>query len=280
VYSGEESPPGEFGVYQYVVPESLKEQVDAGLPEGPTSFTVAPNGDIYITDPLNKRIQRFDENGNFVSVIPIPPLERIKFVQESDFARVERLRRAGKLPKRDPQKPNDVQVVPKPKTINGYQWYWKTICVDQDNNVYLLWDEPNNISVRKYDQTGKLLSTYPLFEERGRERGGGTRLYCDSSGNLFFETYKRIKSNTYGLVTFQFGTMQQAFTPEQQKKTETSGSVRKKELGKVDLQVWEKQRGMFWGPEIWNYDFVDEKGNLYLYWSTKEGITITKWYKQ
>jgi hypothetical protein len=28
-YDNEESPPGEFGVYQYVVPESLKEKVDA-----------------------------------------------------------------------------------------------------------------------------------------------------------------------------------------------------------------------------------------------------------
>lgn len=70
------------------------------------------------------------------------------------------------------------------------------------------------------------------------------------------------------------------FTPEQQKKTEISGSARKKAAGKVDLQDWEKQQGKFWGPEIWNYDFVDEKGNFYHYWSTKEGITITKWFKQ
>ncbi|MGB8657985.1 MAG: hypothetical protein WCE90_09415 [Candidatus Zixiibacteriota bacterium] len=79
VYDGEESPPGGFGVYQYVVPESLKGQGDAGLPEGPTSFAVAPNGDIYITDPLNSRIQRFNPEGQFISVTPDIKTQRYKW---------------------------------------------------------------------------------------------------------------------------------------------------------------------------------------------------------
>lgn len=37
---------------------------------GPTAFTVAPNGDIYIADALNKRVQRFSADGNFTKVIP------------------------------------------------------------------------------------------------------------------------------------------------------------------------------------------------------------------
>jgi len=57
---GEESPPGEFGHYV-----SLETEL------GPNSFTVAPNGDIYINDPLNKRIQRFGPNGEFISLIPV-----------------------------------------------------------------------------------------------------------------------------------------------------------------------------------------------------------------
>lgn len=57
---GEESPPGEFGHY-----------VSQETELGPNSFTVAPNGDIYINDPLNKRIQRFGPNGEFIAVIPI-----------------------------------------------------------------------------------------------------------------------------------------------------------------------------------------------------------------
>jgi hypothetical protein len=174
VYDGEESPAGEFGIRIYEVPESLQQFADVPPPEGPTSFTVAPNGDIYITDPLNGRIQRFDANGNFVSVIRIPPVERSEYGQESDSARMERLRRAGKLPKIDnqiPEKPNDVQVAPK-----GTNWYKSTatnlICVDRSNNVYLLRAEGyTNQSLYKYDQQGKLLATYPFFPEVRIGRG-------------------------------------------------------------------------------------------------------------
>jgi hypothetical protein len=57
---GEESPPGEFGHY-----------VSRETELGPNTFTVAPNGDIYINDQLNKRIQRFGPDGEFICVIPI-----------------------------------------------------------------------------------------------------------------------------------------------------------------------------------------------------------------
>jgi len=63
-YAGkEESQPGEFGF----------EITGEGPPIGPNSFTVAPNGDIYINDPLNKRIQRYGPNGQFISVIRVAP---------------------------------------------------------------------------------------------------------------------------------------------------------------------------------------------------------------
>jgi hypothetical protein len=231
VDDGEESPPGQFGIRVYSVPESLKEFGDVPPPEGPTSFTVAPNGDIYITDPLNGRIQRFDENGNFVSVIPIPPLERSKYGQESDSARIERLRRAGKLPK-------DGKVPPKPKSTN---WYKSTatnlICVDRSNNVYLLRAEGyTNQSLYKYDQQGKLLATYPFFPEV--RIGGGDKLYCDSSDRLFLQYSRRLTDKiilsleewdslrgSSAPFTFQIGTADQVFTPEEQKATLRRGGV-------------------------------------------------------
>jgi hypothetical protein len=295
VYDGEESPPGEFGVYQFVVPESLKDQGDAGLPEGPTSFTVAPNGDIYITDPLNERIQRFSPEGQFISEI---------------------------------------------SGIKGWVWNWKTICVDQDNSVYLRWDKPDSIFVRKYDQTGRLLTTYPIFDARGGPAGTG--LYCDKKGRLFFQSYP---------LSFQFGKTDEVFTPEQQKATlrkgvlggnnlaefklyfndlttrqliqyDSSGNITKRfpsaigdlfigadEEGRIYTESftydnkynvtffirkfdekgnlistiqWHTAFGSSWGSDYWwgERRIIDNKGNLYIYYSTKEGITITKWYKQ
>ena len=255
VYDGEESPPGEFGVYQYVVPESLKQWVDAGLPEGPTAFTVAPNGDIYITDPLNKRIQRFDAKGNFVSVIPIPHFEGSKYVQ-------------------------------------AYQHEWSLICADLNHNVYLLWWEDYTEQILcKYDQQGNLLVTYPFFPEVRFEGGGN--VYCDSSDSLFFG-YRRKLSDKIILslkeelllkapsapFTFHIGTSDRVFTPEEQKATLRRGGRETPDLSKIREWAWKELPGEFWGPRIWNYEFIDEKGNFYHYWPIKEGIIITKWYKQ
>ncbi|MDH4222917.1 MAG: hypothetical protein OEV55_05185 [candidate division Zixibacteria bacterium] len=41
-----------------------------GLECGPTAFTVAPNGDIYIADIVNDRVQRFSSNGSFLAIVP------------------------------------------------------------------------------------------------------------------------------------------------------------------------------------------------------------------
>jgi hypothetical protein len=296
VYDGEESPPGEFGLQAFIFPEdSLKEELPAPpLPEGPTSFTIAPNGDIYITDPLNERIQRFDANGNFVSVIPIPPLEKSKYLhiqelpelQESDSARVERLRRAGKLPK-------DGKVPPKPKTTNWYQYVWSLICADRSNNIYLLWwGDYTKQTLCKYDQQGKLLATYPFFPEV-RIGGGLNKLYCDSTDRLLFEYSRKLADKIIlslkeelllkkpsAPFTFQIGTADRMFTPEEQKATLRREGRETSDFSKIRERAWKELPGKFWGPEIWDYEFVDEKGNFYLYWPTKEGIIITKWYKQ
>jgi hypothetical protein len=293
VDDGEESPPGEFGIRVYSVPESLKEFGDVPPPEGPTSFTVAPNGDIYITDPFNKRIQRFDENGNFVSVIPIPPLEKSKYlhIQElpelSDSARVETLRRAGKLPKRDDQNRKELKdLLVEPKTTNGYQWYWKTICVDQDNNLYLRWDEPNKVCVRKYDQTGKLMTTYPIF---GLSEGpAGTGLYCDKE----FDQYDSSRNTTIKFPSRMTGSFlgvdekgriyTKSFTYDTSYNTTTFIRKFDDKGNLISTIAWDTVFGSSWGSGYWRgaREIVDTKGNIFVYYSTKDGITITKWYKK
>jgi hypothetical protein len=236
VYDGEESPPGEFGLHSIVFPDSLRGKLpDPPLPQGPTAFTVAPNEDIYITDPLNYRIQSFGADGQFKSFVP--------------GIRIE--------------------------------WYkWGLVCVDRNQDLYLLcWGYNDRQVVQKYNRSGELVLTYPLFEQRGRGRGAGTRLECDSSGRLFLEYYKRMKRNDYILMTFQIGTVDQAFSAQQQKSTETRGSRTNRSAGKIGLDAWNPPDEA-WGPEVWNPDYVDKRGHFYLYWPTAEGITITKWHKQ
>ncbi|HVP36519.1 MAG TPA: hypothetical protein VMT04_05935 [Terriglobales bacterium] len=62
------SSPGEFGIFDPYTREP--NAVDQGPIQGPSTFTVAPNGDIYIVDTFNNRIQRFTQNGSFVSSLP------------------------------------------------------------------------------------------------------------------------------------------------------------------------------------------------------------------
>ena len=300
-YDGEESPPGELGLRAVVLPDSLRGKLpDPPLPEGPTSFTVAPNGDIYITDPLNKRIQRFNANGSFVSVIPIPPLEKSEYlhIQElpelSDSAKVESLRRAGKLPKTLDRNSKELKdLLEEPKTIDGYQYVWSLICVDQSNNVYLLWwGDYTKQTLCKYSQQGQLLATYPLFPE-ARGRGAGNKLYCDQSDGLLFEYYRKLTDKgmlsvkeqvllkgPYAPFTFQIGAADRVFNPEEQKATLRRGVRRTLDVSEIKEQAWKELPGEFWGAEIWDYEYVDEKGDFYHYWPTKEGIIITKWYKQ
>ncbi len=65
----EASPEGEFGIFD---PYSRNSKAyDEGPVQGPSNFTVAPNGDIYICDIFNERIQRFSANGQLVSIIDI-----------------------------------------------------------------------------------------------------------------------------------------------------------------------------------------------------------------
>ncbi len=248
VYDDEESPLGEFGVYQYAVQESLKLCHGTCDAEGPSAFTVAPNGEIFITDPLNKRIQRFNANGQLISVIP---------------------------------------------HIKGSHWDWSLICVDRSDKVYLLlWHELARQSLVKYDLNGEVLTTYKPFDDL-REFICGSELYCDQNGKLLFQYYRRpmnkeeisiaeetrIKGPILSF-TFQIGITESVFTFEQQKRTLRTGVLEYSGFSKIKLRKLGESVREYWGPPMWNYDFVDEKGNFYQYWSTKEGITITKWYKE
>ena len=61
----EPSPPGEFGIFDPYTrnPKAF----DEGPVQGPSTFTIAPDGNIYIVDTFNHRLQRFNQYGSFVS---------------------------------------------------------------------------------------------------------------------------------------------------------------------------------------------------------------------
>jgi hypothetical protein len=141
VYDGETSPPGQFGYH-----------VDDETEMGPSCLAVAPNGDIYIVDPLNKRLQKYTSGGSFVSTIPFASLGKdLRTISVVDLC-VDR----------------------------------------DDNIYLLLygpradWDkatEDNMGRVLKCDQQGNLLQTYPVLTGVAST---GSFLVCDNSGRVFY----------------------------------------------------------------------------------------------
>ena len=57
--------PGQFGIYDPL------EHGEGGPIVGPRTLTVAVNGDIYIYDAQNGRIQTINNSGQLISIIPL-----------------------------------------------------------------------------------------------------------------------------------------------------------------------------------------------------------------
>jgi hypothetical protein len=298
VYDGEESPPGEFGVYQATVPDSLKDQLDAGLPEGPTSFAISPVGDIYITDPLNRRIQRFSPGGQFVSLIPDIDVDTYKWgvicidasasvyllCREYDdresvkkygetgallatyplFEDSQRSGRAGVALHCDASgrlffesSPFSFQIGT-PGEIFSEAQQKSTLMkgVLGANNLTETKLYYKNLTTREfvqYDYSGNVLERFP------REIGGRF-VGADNRGSIYTKSFTY--DDEYNVTSFIF-------------KYDPKGRL----LSTIE---WNTPFGASWGSGYWwgRREIVDGDGNVYVYWSTERGVTVTKWHRQ
>jgi len=174
VYDGEASPPGQFGYH-----------VNDETEMGPSCFAVAPNGDIYIVDPLNKRLQKYTSGGSFVSTIPFSSLGKdLRTISVVDLC------------------------------VNR-----------DDNIYLLLygpradWDkatEDNMGRVLKCDQQGNLLQTYPVLTGVAST---GSFLVCDNSGRVFYA----YPWSAGGAGFYQIGAPQGALSLPEQKDSQIAG---------------------------------------------------------
>jgi len=293
------SKPGEFGLYDPY--RNNPDAYDQGPIQGPSTFTIAPNGDIYIVDTFNHRLQIFTQNGSFVS----------------SFSLLER--GSGRA--------EDITV-----DVNG------NVYLLQLGPAYVRKFSPSGKLV-KFMQTFNRYENRDDEDIKGMDiHGGSTRLYCDNSGRLFITYYKE---NERAQVIFQLGTSTAEFSPAQQKATirrgyaGINGNILNKDQifqyldGKMysvdnsdkkitgynflgtysfldvdgagnaymthynmdtDMYSVKKQTpdGQVISTFEWKLDkyahhnlnkplTVDEDGNVYVLGSTKDGITLTKW---
>jgi len=159
--------PGEFSV-------DLGPRGIALTEEGGTVF-------VYESDYVNGRVQKFDDQGRFVSQSPVAgALQDIEYDGKGAFyvraVKQEGERAEGFLAKLDTQL-NEVWSVKAPAA----EWVSYGLCVDSDGNVHVpvaLSTTPTDHMMYKYDPNGKLLARYGAGLVKGQSN-------CESSPDGF-----------------------------------------------------------------------------------------------
>ena len=300
---GEESTPGEFGMYE----EFQEPEATGGLILGPNSFSVAPDGDIYINDPLNKRTQRFGSNGGFISVIPI--VGGIMCVGEdnslyatrasSPYWFIERYDQGGNLLASYPTDVGKKRISPTETETRQLQ----NIYCDNSGRLYAAFSHDHRrvdeSSKRFIDSTwggicqvGDASGAFSLEEQErtmrehaflgcnsaalsvGYFRGEPGRVYLISFGGDTINTYSSVQGSFFGcdedlsIYTTQWD--RENGRTIVRKYNQESTLVSTFGYGCDKPYLVPAGRGQF----------VDSKGNVYvLCESYQDGIQITKWYK-
>ena len=151
---------------------------------GPRGIALAEEGGatfVYESDYANRRVQKFDAQGRFVSQSPVAgALQDIEYDGKGAFyvraVKQKGERSEGVLIKLDAQL-NEVWSVKAPAA----EWVSYGLCVDSDGNVHVpvaLSTTPTDHMMYKYDPNGKLLTQYGAGLVKGQSN-------CESSPDGF-----------------------------------------------------------------------------------------------
>jgi hypothetical protein len=289
VYDKEESPPGEFGYH-----------VDEETSIGPSCLAVAPNGDIYIADPLNNRMQRFNSAGGFICTIPMPrTIADICIDQENNIYLYGGGDVSGGGILKYDQEGNLLNSYP---LFSGFSRTGNFIHCDILGRIFLAYPWSGDRS--GFYQVGTSEEAFSQARQQNSARDGLLGFNSASLGkNLYFQP-------AVTLLKFGHGILYQLSFEEDTIKT--SGSMWGWFFGcddedKIYMYLWDSENSK---AGIRKYDSngvllttfaygcnrpflkaegfggsrsmtLDDEGNLYmLCYSMDDGIQVTKWYKQ
>jgi hypothetical protein len=283
VYDKEESKPGEFGFH------SSEEATIA-----PNTFTVAPNGDIYIVDPLNKRIQRFNEDGQFISVIPVPRRVSICYIcvdHNDDIYVAHYGKKIGYIYKYD-QKGNILKTYP---VLTGIRGEWQTLHCDKLGRIWVSAPGVEFSPIGGFFQVGTSTDSFSLDYQRANAKDGFMGATpCALDNNWFFKrdvslgpvflmgltdgaklkTFKSMEGGFWGMdengAVYTFDDTDEP----------RSHIVRKYDQnGNLICSFKNSYQEPWVGGD--RFAHLDNKGNVYFYiFSEKDGLKIIKWYKK
>ncbi len=279
VYDKEESKPGEFGYY-------VSEEVELG----PNLFAVARSGEIYIYDPLNRRVQRFSADGKFLSVIPDVSVlpEGIQLGEDLCADQEGNIYFAIRSGKKEPLVKKYDQSGKQLKTYYSFEGLRtgggdvKVYCDSKDRLFMVAGGGLFQIGTKDAELLSALQkSTF----KKGGFLGSNS---CALDNDQFFRSH----SGKFYLVDFNEDTVKAITIPN------LTGSVigfdgnlniytHKYDLGKrINLARKYNPKGVListiqYYPKHFVSPGVDCQGNLYIFtWFPDRGVEVTKWYKQ
>ena len=293
---GEESPPGEFGHY-------VTEETELG----PNSFAVAPNGEIYINDPLNKRIQRFGPNGEFISVVPINGgficVDRDNNIYTTRASRphwfIDKYDQAGNLLKSYPIDVEDrtlydiycdnsgrvfteflfsrTEMDEARRTLADTTWHG--VCQVGDGERVFSLEEQKSLARRDLylgSNSIALEKGWFLVPDRGLVWGHGNLYWVDVSGDTV-QVLRSLRGELLGCdEETNIYTKQYDF--ENRVRIIRKYNQQGKLVSLFQCTCGSPYVGLFKGGL--RYQFLDAQGNLYVFCqSHQDGIQVTKWYK-
>ena len=245
-----------------------------GLEVGPTGFTVGPNGDIYVADNLNDRVQHFSSNGSFLAIIPNI------FVSAESGIRVDK---EGHIYTGDFQAVNPfVQENDAQGNLVTTYYIAKDgeMGTDDPNN----WGGAGNILVddsgRVYVQYLKGSSEYSfqvgtkkMTSSSAQQKTTWKKGFYGSTANLP-NGNQRYSGNILGLDS------EYEYEMEKDEKNENISIITKYQNGKL-VGTYTLDWKQIDCPLLTAFSMggrqVFDKGNLYVFCSDKDGIKIIKW---
>ena len=279
VYDKEESKPGEFGLSK-----------GEGPPRGPSSFTVAPNGDVYIIDIMNLRTQRFSSEGNFISIIPNAwGVDLCVDKNDNVYLLCEHGKAKHYVRKYDPAG-NLIKEYPVFEDLGMVIGNTARIYLDDSGRLF--------VSCRRYFedfdiifQIGTTTQELSPGEQKASLRRGvfgenpdirnGAQFYQTGGGNLYLvdvrgDTLKRSRLKESFLGADAEGKI---YTCRWYSESKTYIIRKYDSVGKL-LSAIKWMPKLYTGYNMLKYEMIDGRGNVYVYSSTKDKFTITKWYKK
>jgi len=285
--------PGQFVVYE----------TEQGLTLGPETFAITPNGDIYIDDQSNGRIQKFSNNGEFISIIPLSvSVDDMCIDQDGNIY----LYHTARVPKRIYQydeKGNSLKEFPIKWDDLGMRVVGGAYIYSDNSGRLFLSYRSDSLKTKMVFQVGTTETIFTLEQQKstlqtGRHLGLNSNL-SDLENYLSKITGKTFsinsKRNTQKSISKELNLSKEGLLgvddeavyniSKDEKSTDVSVILKYNydgdllatytlnwKEGKCEAFQTEEEVGIWVSKEV-----IFDKGNLYTYIRCKDGLKIIKW---